>query len=65
MRAVHPDLGVGEVAKQLGAAWGLTSPEAKSKYESLAENDKARYEKVGLVMSFVINILAEYLKDIN
>ncbi|XP_069183253.1 high mobility group protein DSP1 isoform X1 [Procambarus clarkii] len=45
VRAANPDMGVGEVAKQLGAAWSNTPPEVKAKYEVMAENDKARYEK--------------------
>ncbi|XP_068238423.1 uncharacterized protein [Palaemon carinicauda] len=45
VRAANPDMGVGEIAKQLGAAWGNTASEVKSKYESMAEYDKARYER--------------------
>merc|ERR1712183_527681 len=40
VRAANPDMGVGEVAKQLGAAWKYTSPEDKAKYEALAASDK-------------------------
>lgn len=46
IRANHPDLSVGDVAKQLGAAWGQTAPESKAKYEAMAEEDKARYKRV-------------------
>lgn len=46
VRAANPDMGVGDVAKQLGAAWSNTPPEAKAKYEALAASDKERYEKV-------------------
>ncbi|KAK8753405.1 hypothetical protein OTU49_004360 [Cherax quadricarinatus] len=45
VRASNPDMGVGEVAKQLGAAWSNTPQEVRNKYEIMAENDKARYEK--------------------
>lgn len=45
IRASHPELGVGDVAKQLGAAWGQTLPESKAKYEAMAEEDKARYKR--------------------
>ncbi|XP_064078860.1 uncharacterized protein LOC135196193 [Macrobrachium nipponense] len=45
VRAANPDMGVGEIAKQLGAAWSNTSSEVKSKYEAMAEYDKARYER--------------------
>ncbi|XP_047497917.1 high mobility group protein DSP1-like isoform X2 [Penaeus chinensis] len=45
VRAANPDMGVGDVAKQLGAAWSNTPPEAKAKYEALAASDKERYEK--------------------
>ncbi|KAK7074319.1 High mobility group box 1 [Halocaridina rubra] len=45
IRAANPDMNVGEIAKQLGAAWGTTAPEIKAKYEVMAENDKARYER--------------------
>uniref|UniRef100_A0A0P4X285 HMG box domain-containing protein n=1 Tax=Scylla olivacea TaxID=85551 RepID=A0A0P4X285_SCYOL len=45
IRATNPDLGVGDVAKQLGAAWSQALPESKAKYEAMAEEDKARYQK--------------------
>ena len=37
---------MGDVAKQLGAAWSQELPESKAKYEAMAEEDKARYQKV-------------------
>lgn len=52
VRAANPDMGVGEVAKQLGAAWSSTPPEVRAKYEAMAENDKARYERVCFVLYF-------------
>lgn len=35
---------VGDVAKELGRRWKSIDPSAKTKYESLAAKDKARYE---------------------
>lgn len=41
----NPDYTVGDVAKELGKRWGEVTPEHKSKYEAMAQKDKARYER--------------------
>jgi len=46
VKGVNPEYGVGEVAKELGRMWGEADGEVKRKYESMAERDKLRYEKV-------------------
>jgi len=33
------------VAKELGRRWADADPEMKSKYEAMAEKDKARYDR--------------------
>lgn len=39
---------MGDIAKELGRHWAAADPETKSKYESLSEQDKARYDRVSL-----------------
>jgi hypothetical protein len=41
----HPGLGVGGLAKPLADAWKACVGEERQKFERLAENDKARYDK--------------------
>jgi len=43
VREVNPNYGVGEVAKELGRRWADADQALKSKYEALAEKDRARY----------------------
>jgi hypothetical protein len=43
VRGANPEYGVGDVAKELGRRWADAKPELKSKYEALAEKDRARY----------------------
>lgn len=43
---LNPEYSVGDIAKELGKKWSDTEPETKSKYEAMAEKDKARYERV-------------------
>ncbi|KAJ1525784.1 hypothetical protein ONE63_008988 [Megalurothrips usitatus] len=45
VKAANPEMTVGEIAKELGRRWSDISPELKSKYEQMAEKDKARYER--------------------
>ena len=45
VKGANPEYGVGDIAKELGRRWSDADPEAKSKYEQIAEKDKARYEK--------------------
>lgn len=42
----NPEYGVGDIAKELGKKWADVDPSVKTKYEQMAEKDKARYEKV-------------------
>jgi len=43
VRAMYPDYGVGDVAKELGKRWEVCRD--KPKYEDKAQKDKARYAK--------------------
>jgi len=45
VKAVYPNYGVGDAAKELGERWNKVTAEAKSKYEAMAQGDKARYDK--------------------
>jgi len=45
VKGQNPEYGVGDIAKELGRRWADAEPEVKSKYEALADKDKARYEK--------------------
>ena len=44
VKATHPNMPVGDVAKELGRRWEVCTN--KAKYEALAAKDKARYEQV-------------------
>jgi IS30 family transposase len=46
VKALNPEFGVGDIAKELGRRWSDVDPELKSKYEAMAEKDKARYDRV-------------------
>ncbi|GFG32165.1 hypothetical protein Cfor_09695 [Coptotermes formosanus] len=48
VKALNPEFGVGDIAKELGRRWSDVDPELKSKYEAMAEKDKARYDRVSL-----------------
>lgn len=45
VKMINPEYGVGDIAKELGKRWSDAGPELKSKYEAMAEKDKARYER--------------------
>ncbi|XP_066145617.1 high mobility group protein DSP1-like isoform X2 [Euwallacea fornicatus] len=45
VKAQNPEYGVGDIAKELGRRWADADPQSRSKYEALADKDKARYEK--------------------
>ncbi|XP_037937955.1 high mobility group protein DSP1-like [Teleopsis dalmanni] len=45
VKALNPEYGVGDIAKELGRKWSDVDPEVKQKYELMAEKDKARYER--------------------
>ncbi|KAL1506021.1 hypothetical protein ABEB36_005458 [Hypothenemus hampei] len=45
VKALNPEYGVGDIAKELGRRWAEADPETRAKYDVLADKDKARYEK--------------------
>lgn len=53
---LNPEFGVGDIAKELGKKWSDADPETKSKYEAMAEKDKARYEKVYFLFFSYIDV---------
>lgn len=59
MRELHPEMGVGDIAKELGKLWMSTDLQTKSKYMAIAEEDRARYERVCCVMC-----IPKYIGDI-
>lgn len=46
VKGANPEYGVGDIAKELGKRWAEADPASKSKYEAMAEKEKARYDKV-------------------
>lgn len=56
MRELHPEMGVGDIAKELGKLWMSTDLQTKSKYMAIAEEDRARYERVSNLFNIFINI---------
>lgn len=46
VKGANPEYGVGDIAKELGKRWAEADSSLKSKYEAMAEKDKARYDKV-------------------
>lgn len=57
MRELHPEMGVGDIAKELGKLWMSTDLQTKSKYMAIAEEDRARYERVSMTLSDRANVL--------
>lgn len=54
VKAVNPEYGVGDVAKELGKKWSDCDITVKQKYEAMAEKDKARYERVSsLILKYI------------
>ena len=45
LKEQNPSATVGELAKQLGAAWKIMTEEQKVPSEKLAKQDRSRYEK--------------------
>ncbi|CAK9291657.1 unnamed protein product [Gordionus sp. m RMFG-2023] len=43
IKLTDPGLTVGDIAKELGLRWSRVLPEAKQKYEKMAEKEKERY----------------------
>lgn len=56
VKAINPEYGVGDIAKELGRRWSDVEPELKSKYEAMAEQDKARYDRVSILFSITSEI---------
>ncbi|CRK95524.1 CLUMA_CG008993, isoform A [Clunio marinus] len=48
VKALNPEYGVGDIAKELGRKWSDCVPEVKGKYEAMADKDKQRYERVSI-----------------
>jgi hypothetical protein len=55
VKALNPEFGVGDIAKELGRRWSDVDPELKSKYEAMAEKDKARYDRVSCNLFFPLS----------
>ena len=60
VKSNHPDYTVGDIAKELGKRWGEVDETVKSKYEAMAEKDKARYERVRSLFHTFISIYRIY-----
>ncbi|XP_069680304.1 high mobility group protein DSP1-like [Periplaneta americana] len=45
IRAQNPEFGVPDIAMELARRWSVIDPELKSKYEAMAEKDKAKYDR--------------------
>lgn len=45
LREQNPSASIGDIAKQLGAAWKIMTPEQKAPYEEAAKKDRKRYEQ--------------------
>ncbi|WIA30031.1 hypothetical protein OEZ86_000126 [Tetradesmus obliquus] len=45
VKEAHPDWGVAEIGKEMGALWKKITDKDKKKYEAEAAKDKERYEK--------------------
>lgn len=45
VKGINPEYGVGDIAKELGKRWAEADASLRSKYEAMAEKDKARYDK--------------------
>ncbi|XP_045520691.1 high mobility group protein DSP1-like isoform X2 [Pieris brassicae] len=45
VKANNPEYTMGDIAKELGRRWAAADSDTKTKYESLSETDKARYDR--------------------
>lgn len=45
VKQANPEFTVGEVSKELGRRWAAADSSIKSKYEEMADKDKARFER--------------------
>lgn len=60
VKALNPEYGVGDIAKELGKKWSDVEPSTKSKYEAMAEKDKKRYEVVSnFFILFVVRLFSQ------
>ena len=48
VRAANPGMGVADIAKELGRLWEKCNN--KPKFEQMAQEDKARYERVSIYL---------------
>ena len=46
VKGVHGEFTPSEISKELGRRWGEADAPTKQKYEQMAQDDKARYERV-------------------
>lgn len=63
MRELHPEMGVGDIAKELGKLWMSTDLQTKSKYMAIAEEDRARYERVCLNSEIYVCDIRNYFSS--
>lgn len=59
VKALNPEYGVGDIAKELGRKWSDVEPDTKHKYEAMAEKDKARYERVCSIFYSNVDMVEE------
>lgn len=45
LREQNPTASIGDIAKQLGAAWKIMTADQKAPYEEAAKKDRKRYEE--------------------
>lgn len=45
LRETNPNASIGEIAKQLGAAWKIMTADQKKPYENMAKKDRERYDE--------------------
>lgn len=65
VKSLNPEYGVGDIAKELGKKWSDADPETKSKYEAMAEKDKARYERVCFIKFYCLITYCENFETKN
>ena len=45
LKEENPELGIGDIAKKIGARWQEMKDDQKKKYQDMAATDKERYEE--------------------
>lgn len=48
VKQANPCYTAGDTSKELGRMWSEADPAVKSKYQELADEDKARYDRVSI-----------------